>query len=112
MVTTATVPTPTVPTAIDRTAAVAHRPLTGLVRDLLAVAWEPGAAPPREVRVRPELADRLCAQLGWDGAAHRLLGEPAGVPLVVDPQLPRSPGFEVRRVPPGVRAHPLAPTAA
>jgi hypothetical protein len=105
--------------AIDRTAAtaattpaVAHRPLPALARDLLAVAWEPGAAPPREVRVRPELADRLRAQLGWDGTGHRLLGEPAGVPLVVDPQLPRSPGFEVRRVPPGARAHPLATTAA
>ncbi|NEM05547.1 hypothetical protein [Geodermatophilus normandii] len=97
--------------AIDRTPAVAHTPLPGLARDLLAVAWEPGAAPPREVRVRPELADRLCAQLGWDATTHPLLGEPAGLPLVVDPRLPRSPGFEVRRVPPGARAHPLTTAA-
>jgi hypothetical protein len=97
--------------AIDRTPAVAHPPLPGLARDLLAVAWEPGAAPPREVRVRPELADRLGAQLGWDATAHPLLGEPAGLPLVVDPQLPRSPGFEVRRVPPGARTHPLTTAA-
>jgi hypothetical protein len=90
--------------AIDRTPAVAHRPLPGLARDLLAVAWEPGAAPPREVRVRPELAGRLGARPGRDGTAPALLGEPAGLPLVVDPRLPRSPGFEVRRVPPGARA--------
>ncbi len=70
-----------------------------LADDLLAVAWEPGAAPPREIRVRPELLDRLAAQLG-PAVARGLLGDPAGVPLVVDPQLPRSPGFEVRRVPP------------
>jgi hypothetical protein len=70
-----------------------------LAEDLLAVAWEPGAAPPREIRVLPELRDRLAAQLGpaVDGG---LLGDPAGVPLVVDASLPRSPGFEVRRVPP------------
>ena len=84
--------------AIDRTAAVAHRPLPGLVRDLLAVAWEPGAAPPREVRVRPELLARLQGRPG--ALVDGLLGDPAGVPVVVDPQLPRSPGFEVRRVPP------------
>ncbi|MGY1696021.1 MULTISPECIES: hypothetical protein [unclassified Geodermatophilus] len=69
-----------------------------LSRHLLAVAWEPGAAPPREIRVRPELLDRLAAHLG--GGAPGLLGDPAGVPLVADAGLPRSPGFEVRRVPP------------
>lgn len=67
-----------------------------LVEDLLAVAWEAGAAPPREVRVRPELRERLAAAVPAGG----LLGDPAGVPLVVDAALPRSPGFEVRRVPP------------
>lgn len=70
-----------------------------LAADLLAVAWEDGAAPPREIRVRPELRDRLDAELG-PAAAGGLLGDPAGVPLVTDAQLPRSPGFEVRRVPP------------
>ncbi len=70
-----------------------------LADDLRAVAWEPGAAPPREIRVRPELRDRLDAELG-PAAAGGLLGDPAGVPLVTDAQLPRSPGFEVRRVPP------------
>ncbi len=87
------------------TATLIAPPTTGtrgrcrLADDLLAVAWEPGAAPPREIRVRPELLDRLAAQLG-PGVAGGLLGDPAGVPLVVDAELPRSPGFEVRRVPP------------
>ncbi len=71
-----------------------------LTRHLLAVVWEPGAAPPREVRVRPELLGRLGGLPGRDAAGHPLLGDPAGVPLVADPGLPRSPGFEVRRVPP------------
>jgi hypothetical protein len=66
-----------------------------LAEDLLAVAWQPGAAPPREIHVRPELLARLAPAV-VDG----LLGDPAGVPLSVDPQLPRSPGFEVHRVPP------------
>ncbi|MGY1829614.1 hypothetical protein ACI8AA_04185 [Geodermatophilus sp. SYSU D01180] len=71
--------------------------------DLLAVAWAPGVAPPREIAVRPELYERLGVQLGWHGTGPRSLGEPAGVPVVVDPRLPASPGFEVRRVRPVVR---------
>jgi hypothetical protein len=72
--------------------------------DVLAVAWAPGLAPPREIRVRPELYDRILTQL--DPAArvtvveHHVLGERAGVPLVVDPELPLFPGFEVVRVRP------------
>ncbi len=83
------------PTAVT----VAPRGRCRLADDLLAVAWEPGAAPPREIRVRPELRDRLAAQLG-PAVAGGLLGDPAGLPVVVDPALPRCPGFEVRRVPP------------
>ena len=89
---TATLTTHAAPTA------VLPRERCRLAVDLLAVAWEPGAAPPREVRVRPELLARLLAQPG--AVVHGLLGDPAGVPLVVDAELPRSPGFEVRRVPP------------
>ncbi|SDC74991.1 hypothetical protein SAMN05660690_2400 [Geodermatophilus telluris] len=63
--------------------------------DLLAVAWAPGAAPPREIRVRPELYARLVAQVG--PAVARL----HGVPVAVDPALPDVPGFEVLRVRPG-----------
>ena len=78
--------------------------------DLLAVAWAPGLAPPRQIRVRPELHDCLIAQLGPTARAalaeHRVLGEPAGVPLVGDPELPDCPGFVVRRVLPGAPARP------
>ncbi len=95
---------------VQHTPAVASRPRADVAGDVLAVAWAPGAAPPREVRVRPELFARLRLQPG--AAAHGLLGDPAGVPLVVDPQLPRSPGFEVRRVPPGGPARPRAAAAA
>ena len=76
--------------------------------DLIGVAVTPGAAPPRELRVRPELYERMLAQLPPDeraaGAARRLLGPPPGVPVVVDPALPAFPGFEV------VRARPEAPS--
>ena len=91
---------------IDRRPPTALRPLPDVAGDLLAVAWAPGAAPPREIRVRPELLDRLLAQLGPAVAEHRVLGEPAGVPLVVDPELPNFPGFEVRRVLPSGPARP------
>lgn len=77
--------------------------------DVLAVAWAPGLAPPREIRVRPELHDRMLAQLDPAVRAaveHGVLGEPAGVPLVVDPELPDFPGFEVRRVLPAGPARP------
>jgi hypothetical protein len=87
--------TSTLPTGLLRPAAPT-RSRTG--DDVLAVAWAPGAAPPREIRVRPEVLERLSP--GRDAAGHPLLGDPAGVPVVVDPALPRSPGFEVRRVPP------------
>jgi hypothetical protein len=86
-------------------ASPSHWARPDFARDLLAVAWAPGLAPPRQIRVRPELHERLLAQLGPTAPAalaeHRVLGEPAGVPLVVDPELPLFPGFEVRRVLPG-----------
>ncbi|WP_147331959.1 hypothetical protein [Geodermatophilus marinus] len=72
--------------------------------DILAFAWQPGAAPPREIRIRPETLDRLLARLSPSDRARLeqqgVVGGPAGVPLVVDGTLPASPGFEVVRVPP------------
>jgi hypothetical protein len=72
--------------------------------DILATAWRPGAAPPREIHVRPEVRDRVLAQLPPSDRARTeaegTVGDPA-VPLVVDPALPPSPGFEVVRVVPG-----------
>jgi hypothetical protein len=97
---------------VQRPAPVAHSPhwaRPDFAGDVLAVAWAPGSAPPREIRVRPELYDRMLAQLDpavRAGVEHGVLGEPAGVPLVVDPALPPSPGFEVRRVRPGGPVRP------
>jgi hypothetical protein len=93
---------------IDRTVSRGHWARPDVAADLLAVAWAPGVAPPREVRVRPELHARLLAELGPAVAGHGLLGDPAGVPLVVDPELPACPGFEVRRVLPGGPVRPRA----
>jgi hypothetical protein len=76
--------------------------------DLFAVAVTAGAAPPRLLRIRPELYERVLAQLTPDERAavvgRHLLGPPPGVPFVVDPALPAFPGFEV------VRARPEAPS--
>ncbi len=94
----ATATTAIATTALPPRPSVARPPRSDVAGDLLAVAWAAGAAPPREVRVRPELLARLSARPG--AVVDGLLGDPAGVPVVVDPQLPRSPGFEVRRVPP------------
>ncbi|WP_409330749.1 hypothetical protein [Trujillonella humicola] len=76
--------------------------------DLVAVAYATGAAAPREIRIRPELFARMCAQLGPDCRAavaeRHLLGASPGVPLVIDAALPESPGFEVVRARPRVTA--------
>jgi hypothetical protein len=68
--------------------------------DILAIAWRPGAAPPREVHVRAEVRDRVLAQLPPTERGRGLVGGPADVPLVLDEQLPACPGFEVVRARP------------
>src|SRR3712207_6250394 len=79
------------------------------VGDILATAWNPTAAAPREIRVRPEIHHLILAEL--DPAERALaeergmLGSPIALPLVVDPELPAFPGFEV------VRARPSAAAA-
>jgi hypothetical protein len=79
------------------------------VGDILATAWSPTAAEPREIRVRPEVYRSILAELD---AAERalleergLLGSPIAIPLVVDVELPPCPGFEI------VRARPHAAAA-
>jgi hypothetical protein len=66
----------------------------------VAVAWRPDAAPPREIRARSEVRDRILAQLPPDQRARAVVGGPAGVPLVLDDELPAFPGFEVVRARP------------
>ncbi|MFW3169614.1 hypothetical protein [Geodermatophilus sp. CPCC 206100] len=72
--------------------------------DVVAIAFAPGAAPPREIRIRPELYERMLAQMPPDErsavAGCGRLGSPAGVPLVVDPVLPEFPGYEIVRARP------------
>lgn len=79
------------------------------VGDILATAWNPAAAEPREIRVRPELYSCVLAELDPVERAfveeRRLLGAPVAIPLVVDAQLPAFPGFEI------VRAQPHAAAA-
>ena len=84
-----------------------HRP--DPVGDILATAWNPAAAEPREIRVRPEVYHCILAEL--DPVERALvedrgtLGSPIAIPLVVDAQLPFFPGFEI------VRARPHAAAA-
>jgi hypothetical protein len=79
--------------------------------DLVAVAFTTGPAPPREIHVRPELYERVVAELASAGAEPGVLGPAPGVPLVVDPELPVSPGFEVVRARPGGVVPPHAAAA-
>ena len=93
--------------AIVRAPHPTHWGRPDIAGDLIAVAVTPGAASPRELRIRPELYERMLSQLTPDERAAvvggHLLGPPPGVPVVVDPALPAFPGFEV------VRARPQAP---
>ena len=75
--------------------------------DVVAVARDPRAAAPRQLRLRPELLDRMLAQLDPDTRTEVLARtELGGIPFVVDPQLPVSPGFEVVRARPEPSARP------
>ncbi|MGY1590648.1 hypothetical protein ACI79D_01600 [Geodermatophilus sp. SYSU D00708] len=97
--------TPAPPPAVPHPAAAhpAHWGPPDPLGDILATAWRPGAAPPREIRVRPEVHERVLAQLPPSDRGSRAAQDSAGhpaVPLVVDPELPPFPGFEVVRVAP------------
>jgi hypothetical protein len=62
--------------------------------DILAEALRPDAARPVAVHLRPELHD-LMRRL--DRPAQRTTGAWNGIRLVVDEQLPPSPGYEIHR---------------
>lgn len=64
-------------------------------RDILEEAWRPGVAAPVAVHVRPEVHARL-RQADRPGSGERL-GSVAGIPLVLDEEIPSAPGFEVHR---------------
>jgi hypothetical protein len=79
------------------------------VGDILATAWSSAAAEPREIRVRPEIRQRILAELDPVERAlveeRGVIGSPIAIPLVVDVELPALPGFEI------VRARPHAAAA-
>ncbi|TQN42243.1 hypothetical protein FHU33_1638 [Blastococcus colisei] len=93
----------------DRNAQHRHWGRPDPVGDILAIAWSPTAAEPREIRVRPEVYHSILAEL--DAAERALveergmLGSPIAIPLLVDAELPLLPGFEI------VRARPHAAAA-
>jgi hypothetical protein len=101
--------------AIVRATHPTHWGRPDIAGDLIAVAVTPGAAPPRELRIRPELYERMLTQLTPDERAavvgRRLLGPSPGVPVVVDPALPAFPGFEVVRARPEAHGRPRAAAA-
>jgi hypothetical protein len=72
--------------------------------DILAVALLAGAAEPVVVHVRPEVHARIGpGPLCPDPTVRdqrAATGRPISIPLVVDDQLPRTPGYEVHRVAP------------
>ena len=78
------------------------------VGDILAIALNPAAAEPREIRVRPEVFDYILAELDPGERAaveeRRVLGSPIAIPVVVDAELPAFPGFEIVRALPHVAA--------
>ena len=90
--------------APDRAAQHRHWSRPDPVGDILATAWNPAAAEPREIRVRPEVYHCILAEL--DPVERALveergrLGSPVAIPLVVDAQLPAFPGFEIVRARP------------
>ena len=93
----------------DRAAQHRHWGRPDPVGDILAIAWSPTAAEPREIRVRPEVLQSILAELDLVERAlveeRGLLGSPVAIPLVVDAGLPAFPGFEI------VRARPHAAAA-
>ena len=91
-----------------RTTRHAHWGRPDPVGDILATAWSPAAAKPREIRVRPELGRCILAELDPVERAlveeRGLLGSPIALPVVVDARLPAFPGFEIARARPHAAA--------
>jgi hypothetical protein len=92
----------------DRAAHQVHWGRPDPVGDILAIAWSSGAAEPREIRVRPEVRQRILAELDPVERAlveeRGVIGSPIAIPLVVDVALPVLPGFEIARARPHAAA--------
>ena len=75
--------------------------------DILAAALRSDAAAPLVVHVRPEVH----ARMGSGPLSADPTGQGTCIPVVVDDELPRAPGYEVHRVPPASSSPPLRPAA-
>ena len=74
--------------------------------DILAAALRSDAAAPLVVHVRPEVHARMGTRpLCAEPAAPA--GQGTSIPVVVDDQLPRAPGYEIHRVPPAAPVGPF-----
>jgi hypothetical protein len=70
-----------------------------LCGDILAEAYRQGMAAPVAIHVRPELDELLRAGPAVDA-------QPTSLPMIVDADLPASPGYEIHREPPGAQPGP------
>ena len=86
---------------VERATRGSHWVPPDILGDILAIAWRAGAAEPVEIRLRPELHERLMQQMPDAAALGRgSLTNVGGIPLVVDEDLPAFPGYEIHRTPP------------
>jgi hypothetical protein len=77
----------------------AHWGAPHVVEDILAAARRSGAAEPTEIHVRTALHLRLLREPGAPVVVDEQRGGSSldGIRLVVDDELPASPGFEIHR---------------
>ena len=80
----------------------AHWSPPDVVGDILATARRPGLTEPVAVHVRPELLPliRGHADSSTPATTGEVVARSAGIPFVVDDDIPGFPGFEVHRAPP------------
>jgi hypothetical protein len=83
--------------------AITHWAPPDVIGDILSEARWPDAAEPVAVHVRPELYALICRQSGTrsaDDAARCTAGRWDGIRLVVDDEMPATPGYEIHRAEP------------
>jgi thiamine monophosphate synthase len=72
--------------------------------DILRQAWRPDVAEPIAIHVRTTVQHRMLQQMTPAVRAACLergsIGQPYGLPLVIDDRIPWFPGFEIHRKPP------------
>jgi hypothetical protein len=88
----------------------ATRPDGDVLDVVLCEALRPGAAAPTAIHIRPELYARFSDSPESGGPAPAPLRR-ADIPVVIDDEIPRSPGYEIHRAPPTSATAHLAPPA-